>query len=90
MGGRTTQQLCRPPATRFFARLVKGTTSLLIFSVFAAAKMASAEFAFAGESVDRGFSVLVFRGRADEDGRLGKFQTGIRLLATGCRPSPAG
>ncbi|MBV9574654.1 MAG: AMP-binding protein [Acidobacteriales bacterium] len=40
-------------------------------------------FAFAGESADRGYSVLVFpEGRHTSDGRLGPFMAGIGLLAT--------
>ncbi len=39
-------------------------------------------FAYAGEAVDRGYSVLVFpEGRYTEDGGLGPFQAGIGLLA---------
>ena len=39
-------------------------------------------FAFAGESVDRGYSILVFpEGRRTQDGNLSPFQTGIGLLA---------
>ena len=39
-------------------------------------------FAYAGESVDRGYSVLVFpEGRHTADGKLLPFRTGIGLLA---------
>jgi len=39
-------------------------------------------FAYAGESVDRGFSVLVFpEGRHTTDGRMRPFRAGIGLLA---------
>jgi long-chain acyl-CoA synthetase len=39
-------------------------------------------FAYAGEAVDRGYSVLVFpEGRHTTDGRLCPFRTGIGLLA---------
>lgn len=39
-------------------------------------------FAFAGESVDRGYSILVFpEGRRTQDGNLSPFQTGIGMLA---------
>jgi long-chain acyl-CoA synthetase len=39
-------------------------------------------FAYAGESVDRGFSVLVFpEGRRTEDGRPSPFRSGIGMLA---------
>jgi long-chain acyl-CoA synthetase len=39
-------------------------------------------FAFAGESVDRGFSILVFpEGRRTLDGTIGSFRAGVGLLA---------
>jgi len=39
-------------------------------------------FAFAGESIDRGYNVLVFpEGRRTQDGTLSKFQAGVGLLA---------
>jgi long-chain acyl-CoA synthetase len=39
-------------------------------------------FAYAGEAVDRGYSVLVFpEGKHTEDGALGAFRTGVGLLA---------
>jgi long-chain acyl-CoA synthetase len=40
-------------------------------------------FSFAGESVDRGYSILVFpEGRRTPDGKLGRFRAGVGLLAT--------
>jgi len=43
-------------------------------------------FAYAGEAVDRGYSVLVFpEGRYTEDGRVGPFRTGVGLLANNLR-----
>ncbi len=42
-----------------------------------------ASFSFAGESADRGFSILVFpEGSRTQDGSLGPFRAGIGLLAT--------
>jgi long-chain acyl-CoA synthetase len=39
-------------------------------------------FAFAGESVDRGYSILVFpEGRHTTDGKIGPFRAGVGLLA---------
>jgi long-chain acyl-CoA synthetase len=39
-------------------------------------------FAYAGESVDRGYSILVFpEGRHTTDGKMLSFRTGIGLLA---------
>jgi long-chain acyl-CoA synthetase len=43
-------------------------------------------FAYAGEAVDRGYSVLVFpEGKYTGDGAVGTFQTGIGLLANNLR-----
>ena len=43
-------------------------------------------FAFAGESVDRGYNVLVFpEGRRTGDGTLASFQAGVGLLANNLR-----
>jgi long-chain acyl-CoA synthetase len=58
---------------------------LLIFNVFPLPRRSGfrESFAFAGESVDRGFSVLVFpEGELTKDGTLARFQNGIGLLAT--------
>lgn len=41
-------------------------------------------FAYAGESVDRGYNVLVFpEGRRTDDGKMASFRAGIGLLAQG-------
>jgi long-chain acyl-CoA synthetase len=43
-------------------------------------------FAYAGEAVDRGYSVLVFpEGRHTEDGRVRPFRSGVGLLANNLR-----
>ena len=43
-------------------------------------------FAYAGEAVDRGYSVLVFpEGKHTEDGKLCPFRTGVGLLANNLR-----
>jgi long-chain acyl-CoA synthetase len=45
-------------------------------------------FAYAGEAVDSGYSVLVFpEGRHTEDGKLRSFQAGVGLLANNLRIS---
>lgn len=45
-------------------------------------------FAYAGEAVDRGYSVLVFpEGRHTEDGKLRPFRSGIGLLVNNLRIS---
>ena len=41
-------------------------------------------FAFAGEAMDRGYSILIFpEGELTKDGSLQKFRTGVGLLASG-------
>lgn len=43
-------------------------------------------FAYAGEAVDHGYSVLVFpEGQHTTDGKVGKFRTGVGLLANNLR-----
>jgi long-chain acyl-CoA synthetase len=43
-------------------------------------------FAYAGEAVDRGYSVLVFpEGKHTEDGKIRRFRTGVGLLANNLR-----
>jgi long-chain acyl-CoA synthetase len=43
-------------------------------------------FAYAGEAVDRGYSILVFpEGRHTKDGHLSPFRTGVGLLANNLR-----
>ena len=90
MGGETLQDMRRPPRDWFFAkrwayRLGYWLASLL-FNVFPLPQYSGfrESFRFAGESVDRGYSVLVFpEGEVNnsEDGRMAPFQSGIGLLA---------
>jgi len=89
MEGERLEGFRRPPASLgFLARLLAKTKYfllLLIFNVFPLPRQSGfrESFAFAGESVDHGFSLLVFpEGELTKDGRLAKFQTGIGLLAT--------
>jgi long-chain acyl-CoA synthetase len=56
-----------------------------LFNVFPLPQKAGyrSSFLFAGESADRGYSVLVFpEGARTQDGNLGPFRAGIGLLAT--------
>ena len=77
-----------PPGTGFFAGLlgrVKYVLVVSIFNVFPLPRMAGfrKSFAFAGDLIDRGWSVLVFpEGVLTRDGRMGPFRAGIGLLAT--------
>src|SRR5262249_32315910 len=59
-----------------------------LFNVFALPKQSGVlrSFQFAGESVDRGYSVLIFpEGQLARDGRIGAFRSGIGVLATALR-----
>jgi long-chain acyl-CoA synthetase len=94
MGGETLENMRRPPGEWFFARrwayrlgywLVTG-----IFNVFPLPQFSGfrQSFRFAGESVDRGYSVLFFPEGVvnnSEDGRMAVFQSGIGLLAENLR-----
>ncbi len=90
MGGETLQEMRNPPRDWFFAR--RWTYQLgywlvtLLFNVFPLPQLSGfrESFRFAGESADRGYSVLVFpEGEVNnsEDGRMAPFQSGIGLLA---------
>jgi long-chain acyl-CoA synthetase len=94
MGGETLQNMRRPPHDWFFARrwayqlgywLVTG-----LFNVFPLPQHSGfrESFRFAGESVDRGYSVLVFpEGEVNNTnaGEMASFQGGIGLLAENLR-----
>jgi long-chain acyl-CoA synthetase len=90
MAGETLQNMRRPPRDWLFARLwayqLGYWLATLLFNVFPLPRLSGfrESFRFAGESVDRGYSVLVFpEGEVNnsEDGRLAPFQSGIGLLA---------
>ncbi len=90
MGGETLQDLRRPPRDWFFAKRwayqLGYWLATLLFNVFPLPRFSGfrESFRFAGESVDRGYSVLVFpEGEVNnsEDGRMAPFQSGIGLLA---------
>ncbi|MGB0038144.1 MAG: lysophospholipid acyltransferase family protein, partial [Terriglobales bacterium] len=62
-----------------------GVTLLNLFPLPRAAGFRKS-FEYAGEAVDRGYSVLVFpEGRHTEDGKLRPFRTGVGLLANNLR-----
>jgi long-chain acyl-CoA synthetase len=94
MGGETLQNMRRPPRDWFFARRwayqLGYWLATLLFNVFPLPQFSGfrESFRFAGESVDRGYSVLVFpEGEVNnsEDGRMAPFQSGIGLLAENLR-----
>ena len=86
-GGEALEALRTPPASRnFFLRIFDqmewflGVSLLNIFPLPREAGFRDS-FAFAGESVDRGFSILVFpEGRHTTDGQMRPFRSGIGLL----------
>ena len=86
-GGEALEALHTPPATRnTFLRIFDrmewflGVSLLNIFPLPREAGFRDS-FAFAGESVDRGCSILVFpEGRHTKDGQMHSFRSGIGLL----------
>jgi long-chain acyl-CoA synthetase len=88
MGGESLQDMRTPPRGWFFLkrwsyRLGYSLVTAL-FNVFPLPQFSGfrESFRFAGESVDRGYSVLIFpEGEVTNDGRMAAFQSGIGLLA---------
>ena len=92
MEGEHLQALRRPPAdASFLRRWLDQATYYLVVALFNAFPLPQLSgfresFAFAGESVDRGYSVLVFpEGALTKDGKLAPFRAGIGLLASNLR-----
>jgi long-chain acyl-CoA synthetase len=90
MGGESLQRMRRPPGEWFFAKRWAYQLGYwlvtMLFNVFPLPQFSGfrESFRFAGESVDRGYSLLVFpEGEVNnsEDGRMAAFQSGIGLLA---------
>jgi long-chain acyl-CoA synthetase len=78
----------RPPASmNMFARWWQQAGYYLVvalFNVFPLPQQSGVResFAFAGESVDRGYSIVVFpEGRRTEDGKPSPFRSGVGMLA---------
>jgi long-chain acyl-CoA synthetase len=90
MGGEALQEMRRPPREWFFAKrwayqLGYGLVTAL-FNVFPLPQFSGfrESFRYAGECVDRGYSLLVFpegEVNASDTGELAKFRSGIGLLA---------
>jgi long-chain acyl-CoA synthetase len=88
MGGETLRQMRRPPrewfpAKRWAYQLGYWLVTAL-FNVFPLPQRSGfrESFRFAGESVDRGYSLLVFpEGEITQNGNMTRFQSGIGLLA---------
>jgi long-chain acyl-CoA synthetase len=77
----------RPWFARIYAR-VQWVLGVAVLNLFPLPRQAGfrKSFAYAGEAVDRGYSVLVFpEGKHTEDGKLFPFRTGVGLLANNLR-----
>jgi long-chain acyl-CoA synthetase len=91
-GGEALEALRTPPATRnillrIFDRL-EWALGVALLNVFPLPRQAGfrESFAYAGESVDRGYSILVFpEGHHTTDGKLRPFRAGVGLLANNLR-----
>jgi long-chain acyl-CoA synthetase len=87
-GGEALEALRTPPPNRnFFGRIydrVRWTLGVSLLNLFPLPRQAGfrRSFAYAGEAVDRGYSVLVFpEGSHTTDGKMSQFRAGIGLLA---------
>jgi long-chain acyl-CoA synthetase len=87
-GGEALEALRTPPPGRgFFARMydrVQWILGVSLLNLFPLPREAGfrRSFAYAGDAVDRGYSLLVFpEGRHTTDGKLNPFRAGIGLLA---------
>ncbi|HET8967042.1 MAG TPA: 1-acyl-sn-glycerol-3-phosphate acyltransferase, partial [Candidatus Acidoferrum sp.] len=90
MGGETLLRMRKPPREWWFAKRwayqVGYWLITMLFNVFPLPQFSGfrQSFRFAGESADRGYSVLIFpEGEVNNssDGRMAPFQSGIGLLA---------
>ena len=91
-GGEALEALRSPAASR--AWVLRGydrmqwILGVVVLNLFPLPREAGfrKSFAYAGEAVDRGYSVLVFpEGRHTEDGRLRQFRSGVGLLVKNLR-----
>jgi long-chain acyl-CoA synthetase len=79
--------LDRPWLRRIYDR-VQWTLAVALLNLFPLPRQSGfrKSFAYAGEAVDRGYSVLVFpEGKHTQDGKLCPFRTGVGLLANNLR-----
>lgn len=89
MSGEYVRDWRYPPTTfGWFARLRKRAAYVLgagLFNIFSLPRQSGfrQSFAYAGEAMDRGYSVLIFpEGTETKDGRIQPFRAGIGLLAS--------
>ncbi len=87
-GGEALEALRTPPSGRnLLGRMydrIKWTLAVSLLNLFPLPREAGfrESFAFAGESVDRGYSILVFpEGHHTSDGKMRPFRAGVGLLA---------
>ncbi|HXT75734.1 MAG TPA: AMP-binding protein [Candidatus Eisenbacteria bacterium] len=94
MGGETLREMRRPPQNWFFAKRWAYQLGYwlvtALFNVFPLPQFSGfrESFRFAAESIDRGYSVLVFpEGQVNnsETGEMARFQSGIGLLSQNLR-----
>ncbi|HZP16524.1 MAG TPA: 1-acyl-sn-glycerol-3-phosphate acyltransferase, partial [Terriglobales bacterium] len=86
-GGEALEALRTPPADRnFFLKIfdrIEWTLGVSLLNLFPLPRQAGFRdsFAYAGQSVDRGYSILVFpEGHHTTDGRMRPFRPGVGLL----------
>jgi len=91
-GGEALEKLRSPGPERVWLRRlydrVQWTLGVALLNLFPLPRESGfrKSFAYAGEAVDRGYSVLVFpEGKLTEDGKLRPFRTGVGLLANNLR-----
>jgi long-chain acyl-CoA synthetase len=91
-GGEALEKLRSPGPERVWLRRfydrVQWTLGVALLNLFPLPRESGfrKSFAYAGEAVDRGYSVLVFpEGKLTEDGQLRPFRTGVGLLANNLR-----
>jgi long-chain acyl-CoA synthetase len=91
-GGEALEKLRSPGPERVCLRRlydrVQWTLGVALLNLFPLPRESGfrKSFAYAGEAVDRGYSVLVFpEGKLTEDGQLRPFRTGVGLLANNLR-----
>jgi long-chain acyl-CoA synthetase len=92
MGGETLQTMRHPPRERFFLKRwiyrLNYFMVVALFNVFPLPRRSGfrESFQFAGESVDRGYSIVVFpEGELTNDGKMAHFESGVGLLANNLR-----
>jgi len=91
-GGEALEMLRSPAADRAWLGRIydraQWTLGVALLNLFPLPRQSGfrKSFAYAGEAVDRGYSVLVFpEGKHTEDGQLCPFRTGVGLLANNLR-----